>query len=275
MKLDDIQPPHCHALARRLLAEVRSIREELGRSEDTRPVPEISGAEPREVFFEALAAWHKTARLAAELGAEHGRGGPAAPPLHELKPGHVLHLLEGVRGQVTDIKHRLGITDEVAELAVEANRQPSDVLATIIRVNRELSRSLERPFAPSDVYRTVALASAYANRLGAVAQPAPFERKKQPAHCYTQLELCLGRAAALVGKRGGKTLVARGAPPDVLPGDVYDLAHLVLGEIAYLHALTPHAAPLYAFEPEPAGHRLPSHVFQLARTLEVQLAALA
>lgn len=275
MKLDDIQPMHCHALASRLLAETRAIREEMGRSEDTRPVPEISGAEPREVFFEATVAWRKAARLASELGVQAARPAPAAPAIPDVKPGHVYQLLEGVLAQVEDIQQRLGITERAKQAAPEQGRQPSDVLVTIVRVNRDLSRSLERPFAPSDVYATVALASAYVSRMGGNASPAPFERRRQPAHCYEKLEACLERAAAIVGKRGKRALTERGAPPDILPGDVYDLANLVLGEVAYLHALTPNAAPLHAFEPDVGGHRLPSHVYQLACTLEAQLAALA
>lgn len=275
MKLDDIQPMHCHALAKRLLAESRAIREELGRGEDTRPVPEISGAEPREVYFEATVTWRKAARLAAEHGAESARVAPATPQLRDLRPGHVHALLEGVLAQVQDLAKHLGVAERVAEVAPENGRQPSDVLATLVQVNRDLSRSLERPFTPSDVYSTVALASAYASRLGGNAPAASFERKRRPADCYAKLEACLAKAVALVGKRGKGTLAARGTPPDILPGDVYDLANLVLGEVAYLHALSADAAPLYAFEPSVGGHRLPSHVYQLASTLEAQLAAIA
>lgn len=275
MKLADIQPAHCHALARRLLNQIRAIREELGRSEDTRPVPEISGAEPREVYFEAIVTWRKTARLAAELGVEAARPVPAAPALHGVLPGHVHQLLTGIAGQIADVEHRLGIFDRAAEPAVEADKQPSDVLVTLIRVNREISRTVERPFTPSDVFNTVALAMSYASRLGAKpVEAAPYERRRQPAQCYASLETCLTRAAALVSKRGGKALASRGAPPDVQPSDVYDLANLVLGEVAFLHASTKDAAPVHAFEPTPNGHRLPSHVDQLGRTLEAQLAAL-
>lgn len=276
MKLDDILPAHCHALARRLLTQVRAIREEMGRSEDTRAVPEITGAQPREVYFEAVVTWRKIGRLGAELGVELPRAVPAAPSLRDVKPGHVLQLLEGAALQVAEIEQRLGIGEKAAEPAVETGRQPSDVLVTLIRVNREISRTLERPFTPSDVFRTVSLAIAYAQRLGGNAAPtAPFERRRQPAHCYASLESCLARAAALVVKGGGQSLASRGAPNDVLPGDVYDLANLVLGEVAYLHAMAPGAAPLYAFEPQVGGHRLPAHVHQLARTLDAQLAALS
>jgi hypothetical protein len=275
MDLDAIQPMHCHALARRLVAEARAIREEMGRLEDTRPLPEITGAEPRDVYFEACAAWRKAQRLACEVGADAFRMVPPTPRLQSLKPGHVHRLLEGVLAQIEDIKARLGMTETLSTEAPQSGRQPSDVLVTLVAVNRELSRALERPFTPSDVFATVSLASAYAERLGAAGKAASFERRLQPAHCYAQLEACLTRASALITKRGEKAVAARGTPPDVLPGDVYDLAHLVLGELAFLHAITPNAAPLHAFEPPVTGHRLPAHVHQLARMLEAQLTALS
>jgi hypothetical protein len=60
----------------------------------------------------------------------------------------------------------------------------------------------------------------------------------------------------------------------VLPGDVYDLACLVLGELTFLHAVTEKAQAVHAFEPAATGYRLPGHVDQLARTLEAQIAAI-
>jgi hypothetical protein len=274
MNLDDVKPAHCYARAQRLLGAVRAIRDEMGRSEDARAVPEISGAEPREVYFEAIAAWRKVARLGSEVGAPAPAPAPDAPRLIDLRPGHVLQLLDGILAQVDAIAARVGATERIQEPAIEDARQPSDVLMAVIRINRELSRALDRPFTPSDVYRAVALASTYASRVGGRAALAPFERKRAPAQCYERLEACLSRATALIGKRGGAALTARGTPPEIAPGDVFDLANLVLGELAYLHALTADAAPLHAFELETEGHRLPAHVHQLARTLEAQLASL-
>ena len=275
MKLEEIKPGHCLALANQLLADARAIREEMGRSDDTRLVPEISGAEPRECFFEAIVAWRKAARLASEVGAEATGTVPASPRLRDLKPGHVHGLLEGIGAQLAAIKRRLAMPDQIPAAAADLTKQPSDVLVTILKVNRELSRSLERPFTPSDVYRTVALASAYATRLGATPPKVEHERRRKPADCYERLEGCLTRAAAVITKRGGTVLAARGTPADIVPGDVYDLANLVLCELAYLHELTADAQPLHAFEPSVTGHRLPSHVHQLARTLEAQLATLS
>lgn len=274
MKLEDVQPAHCHARANRLLAEIVAIRDEMGRTEDRRPAPEFSGAQPREVYFEALVAWRKARRLASELGVQASRPAPMTPALRDLRPGHVLQVLDTVLATLDDVRQRLGIPERAPEPTVEPGKQPSDVLMTVIRVNRELSRALERPFTPSDVYRTVSLASTYAARLGASAPEAAFVRRRRPADCYARLEACLDKVGALVGKRGETTLAARGAPTEVVPGDVYDLANLVLGELAFLHSLTPNAPVVHAFEPAPSGHHLPAHVDQLARTLEAQLGSL-
>jgi hypothetical protein len=270
----DVRPHHCYARAQRLLAEVGMIRDEVGRSEDGRAAVEISDAKPRECYFEALATWHKVDRLAAEVGAPSTRFAHAAPPLTETTPGHVLQVIDAVLEQVEAIRQRLGIKEASTEPALEMNRQPSDVLVTLIRVNRELSRSLERPFTPGDVYRVVALASTYAARLGGTAGLAPFERKRKPKDCYQRLTACHAAVAAAITKRGQAAMSARTVPTDVVPGDVYDLACLVLGELTFLHALTDRAQPVHAFEPAATGYRLPGHVDQLARTLEAQIGAI-
>ena len=274
MKLDDVRPADCHARARRLLAEISTIRDEMGRSEDARPGPEVTDAKPRECYFEALATWNKIDRLSNEVGAPPARFTLVVPPLRDVKPGHVLQVIDAGLARVDSIKHRLQITERHPDGAAEANRQPSDVLVTLIHANRELSRALERPFAPSDCYDAVARASAYASRMGAPAELAPYERRRQPQHCYERLVACHAVVAKLIASKGESALATRGTPAHVLPGDVYDMASLVLGEVAFLHSLTPTAMPMHAFEPVGTGHRLPAHVDQLARTLEAQLGSI-
>jgi hypothetical protein len=106
-----------------------------------------------------------------------------------------------------------------------------------------------------------------------LVEPVSFERAKQPADCYRQLEACLATLGRQIAGTGHTALAARAAVPDATPSDVFDLANLVLGEVAFLHALAGHAAPVHAFEPGGHGHRLPAHVYQLARTLDAQLAS--
>jgi hypothetical protein len=273
MKLEEIQPPHCYARAQKLWSDVRLIRTEMGRTEDSRAIPEITNAQPREVFFEALAIWHKADRLATELGVGPSRQVPTCPSPLELVPGHCLGVIDSALETLDLVKARLGITEASREPAHEPIRTPGDVLVTLIRVGRDLSRALERPFTPTDVYRVVALASAYAARLGATPPSAGFERGRKPADCYVQLERCLSLVNAAISKRGKPALAERGAPTDVQPGDVYDMANLVLGELAYLCAVAEKAG-VPAYQPAPGGQFLPSHVHQLARALEVQLVSL-
>lgn len=153
MKLEDVRPGDCYAHAQRLLSEVASVRDEMGRTEDLRPIPHVTDARPRDVYFEALATWSKADRLASEIGAQPVRFAQTATTLRDLRPGHVLQVIDAALLQIDGVKERLAISETVRMPAVEESRQPSDVLATLIRVNRELSRSLARPFTPSDVYR--------------------------------------------------------------------------------------------------------------------------
>jgi len=274
MKVEDIRPGHCLAHAQRLLGDVALVRDELGRSEDARPFGDVGNAKPRDCYFEALAAWNKAARLAAEVGAPAARFVETTPAAKDIQPGHVLHVIDAVIDQIAQIKARLRIGDTTGEPAVDTERTPGDVLGVLIRVNRQISRSLERPFAPSDCYHVVALASAYATRMGAAVELAPFERGRQPRHCFEHLLACHQAVSAALVKHGQQATSAPSAPADVLPGDVYDLANLVLAEVACLHSLAKDAAPVQAYELAPSGYRLPAHVDQLARTLHAQLGKL-
>jgi len=273
-KLEGVLPGHCLAHAQRLLGDVALVRDELGRSEDARPPGDVANAKPRDCYFEALAAWNKAARLAAEIGAPGARFVEASPAAKDIQPGHVLHVIDSIADQIARIKARLHVNDAVAEPAVDTERTPGDVLAVLIRVNRQISRSLERPFAPSDCYHAVALASAYAARMGATSELAPFERKRQPRHCFEHLLACHQAVSNAITKHGQQATSAPSLPSDVVPGDVYDLANLVLAEVAYLWSLTPNAMPVHAYELVPSGYRLPAHVDQLARTLHAQLGKL-
>ncbi len=273
--LATIAPAHCYARATRLLAQLDHPWVETGRPADTRQPPEVTNAKPREVYFAAIAAWHKASRLADELGGCSGRAAPAIPPIASIVPGHCFELIDAVSATIEDVASALGATAKVAEAAIEPARQPSDVLVQLVKANRQLSRLLERPMAPRDCHRVVALALAYARRVGVPpVETVAFERAKQPADCYRALEACLVTVEKRLVAKGQTALAARASLPDAAPTDVYDLANLVLGEVAFLHSLDGAHPPIHAFEPGGHGHRLPAHVYQLARTLDAQLAAL-
>lgn len=277
--LESITPPDCHARALVLAGEVELIRLEMGRPADPRPPLAVSGASPREVWFQALAVFRKADRLCHELTGDPTAAVPHAPPISEIRPGHVLAVIDATLREVVTIKQSLGIVELPAAVTRDPQKQPSDVLATLSTVNRQINLLLERPFTPADVFQQVSFAVAYAARLGRTAAPAEpaLERRKRPADVYARLLACLELTRTLVKRAGHPVIDHLGAPePDTIrPADVYDLASLVLGEIAFLHALAPDPNPPYPFEGNTPGRKLPAHCFQLVGVLEQQLRQLA
>ena len=118
-----------------------------------------------------------------------------------------------------------------------------------------MSRSLERPFTPSDVFSR----RRSKHPRTPVARPASqaFERRRTPRHCYERLMACHAAAAKKIAKHGETSTAMRVVPAEVVPGDVYDIATLVLGEVALMHSLTANAPAVYAFESNAEGHWLP------------------
>ncbi len=282
MSDQDIQPADCHARALRIVAEIDLIRQEMGRAADKRPMPTFKNAAPREVYFEALALFRKSDRLGLELAGDQLDELPHAPSPGQLRPKDCFEVLGASLRELEGVKARLGMADRSAEPKPDASKTPSDVLTTIVAANRALNGLLEHPFSPSDVYQQVAWASLYADRLLAkfpgATDPTPpsFARKKRPSDCYDQLMACADVVRRVIVKSGGTMveLTARG-DLEAVPGDVYDLAALVLAEVAFLHGQAQDTNPPYPYEVHTPTRKLPSHVWQRAAYLHAQLEALA
>ena len=159
---------------------------------------------------------------------------------------------------------------------------PSDVFRAIVHTNRQLNLLLRREFSPANVFQQVTIAVHYTSRLleqfgqsVATVAPPKFEEAKIPAEVLDRLLVCFERIRR-IGSASGVEVLALALPPggsgDVTPSDVYDIASLIVAELAYMHSRIPGAAP-----PERAyypGLKFPSHVFQRAGLLERQLEAL-
>jgi hypothetical protein len=277
--LDAIEPPDCYARARQLADEIELIRKELGRPTDPRPPISVRGASPREVWFQALAVFRKADRLCHEIANDPTAAVPHAPPIDELRPGHVLQVIDATLRELGETRKALGITEEAAAPARDATKTPSDVLGVLANANRQINQLLERPFTPADVFQQVSFAIAYAARLTKAPPPAEpaFERYKRPADCFARLHGCLELARRIVSKAGRPVIedITRPDPDTIRPADVYDMASLVLGEVAFLHALEPDRNPPYPFEGNVPGRKLPAHCYQLIGVLEQQLRQLA
>jgi hypothetical protein len=275
--MSDILPADCFVRATHLASEVESIRREMGRPTETRAAVTVGGASPRECWFQALAVFRKTDRLCHEIAGDPGAQVPHAPPLTEIRPEHVLQVIDAAMREVTEVKRALKIPEKTDAPARDTGKTPSDVYGALATLDRQVNLLLTQPFTPADVYQQVSLAVAYAARLGAAPGESAFQRGKRPADCYERLSACLELARTHVKKAGQPVIEAAPRAGDaavVVPSDVYDLASLVLGEVAYLHALHKDATPLYPFEANVPGRKLPSHVWQLAGVLEQQLTKL-
>jgi hypothetical protein len=277
MTLHDVQPADCFVRATQLAQEIELVRREMGRPAESRPPVTVTGASPRECWFQALAVFRKVDRLCAEMAGDPPASVPHAPALTELKPGHVLQVIDAAMREIAEVKRALAIPEKTDTPARDTSRTPSDVYGTLATLDRQINLLLTQPFTPADVFQQLSLAVAYAARLGAESVPSPFQRGKRPADCYDRLLACLELARTLVRKAGQPVIDAApraGDASGVVPADVYDLASLVLGEVAYVHALAKHSTPPYPFEGNSPGKKLPSHVWQLAGVLEQQLTML-
>ncbi|MDH3582605.1 MAG: hypothetical protein OER86_00125 [Phycisphaerae bacterium] len=272
-----IKPPDVFVLVGRVHNELKLIRTEMGRPGASRPLISVSGAAPREVYYQALTLFAKADRLALELTRE--RGQRPKPPEGKLTPVHVYAAVKAALDQVQRCKKELGIREQAASPARDATKTPTDVFRAIIEANRQLNALLDRRFAPADVYQQVTVAISYTANLlatfpGATRIPeAPvMERGKEPADVHRRLVGCFERVRRIAA-RSGVTVLKLGTNTDgqarVAPADVYDIATLLVSELAHLHARR--ATGKEPIEPYYPGRKFPSHVYQRAGILEAQL----
>ena len=65
--MGDILPAHCFVRACQLAAEIELVGREMGRPTEGRMPVTVTGASPRECWFQALAVFRKADRLCAEM----------------------------------------------------------------------------------------------------------------------------------------------------------------------------------------------------------------
>ena len=273
-------PTDVYQRALEVAAEVDLIRLEMGVTDAAKPDMAISGAQPREVYFQALTLFEKSNRLLFEHLRE--REDPPTLSSGDITPDDVLTLINGALELVLHVKHSFGIKETATIELSNETRTPTDVYKLIIRVNRKLNSLLQQRFGPAEVYQqltyAVGLSSSIlatvvsADRLG--IEPA-FARRKTPVDVYRKLIAIYTIIHETVNLSGIECLVieeAESERTDVSPNDVYDLASLLVSELSYLHSLTPGAgAPKESYYP---GDKLPSHVYRRASRLESQVTTL-
>jgi hypothetical protein len=275
---EEVLPADVLARAHLIRAELELIRFEMGKPKNQQREIGVTGASPREVFFQALTLFRKADRLSFDQARKRGKE-PKTIRAADIRPYHVWHALDRALQQVLIVKKKIGIREEVKEVLQDERTTPSQVFQSIVQGNRQLNILLDKQFSPSDVFQQVTRAVAYAERILVhfpqslrMPQAPTFEHGKRPPDVYRRLLGCFERIRAVSEASGNKMLkleVGTINSKIARPSDVYDVASLVVSELAYLHSQLKDAdTPEDVHFP---GRKFPSHVFQRVGILEAQL----
>lgn len=277
--LQSMQPADVFLHVALVRDELELIRFEMGRPSDHLPQMVVSNAASREVFFQALTLFHKANRLAFE----QTRKRMDAPeiPQGEILPDHVWQVVDAALQRIQRVKSELGIIENSASRVRDADKRPIDVFRTIAQANRQLNLLLERRFSSSDVFKQVTLAMAYSARLLShfdgtqrIAATPPYQRGKRPVDVYHRLVAILARLQKIAQQSGLAMLTLSDVnnATEITPSDVYDIASVLVAELAYLHQQLGTVEP--PLTPRYPGRKFPADVYQRAGILEAQLVTL-
>ena len=261
------------------------IRFEMGKPKASQSDSLATNVYPHEAYFQALTLFLKSDRLALEL-----TGSTRIPPepssLSNIAPLHSWKMVNAAYHRILTVKEELALQERVSERLPDSSTSLTETGRAIVETNRQLNLLLEQRFSPSDVSQQVLLAQQYATRLlarfsGATVdlEPAPLERGRQPAEvflrlveCYAALEKIAQLSSVPVLHLDLPAAQKVGRSRQLEPSDVYDMATLLVSDLAYLHAqLKKNDVP----KPIPyPGRMFPSHVYQQATVLLHQLKAM-
>ena len=277
----EITPAHVYQHVTRARRELDLIRREMGIGKVGVSHIRVKKAAPREVLYHALTLFRKANRFSFE----QIRIEDEEPhiPTGNISPHHVLEMVNFSLDLILNIKSNLGIKEVIQEPRFDSQITPSDVFLNLLYINRQLNRMLEKSFAPKDVYQRVSLAIGYSAKLLAqfpdaerIPQAEVLERKSTPSDVFKRLANCYVIVRA-IGQRSGLEMlemdISKIKDNLIVPSEVYDIASLLISELAYLHAQLDDAAlPRETHNP---GRKFPSHVYQRVGILETQLQTLS
>lgn len=266
--------------------ELELIRFEMGQPKGHTPELQVADASPREVMFQAFTLDLKARQLRFELTGTRGPEVVFSQPL-DVRPADVWRVVDLARNRTLIVKQALGIRAAVKERPRDPSTTPTDVFHAVVLANRQLDLLIEQRLSAADVFHQVGQASHYAARLlgqfpgATVMPPAPaFERGKRPVEVFNRLVDCYRRLEKLTRRSGVETLRVQVSkleanpddPVQVAPSDSYNVAVLLVSELAYLNQRLG-----YTDTPAPRlelGFKLPADVYRQAGVLLAQLAEL-
>ncbi len=281
LSIQSITPADVFARVQLVRKELDDIRFEMGKPQSREVGLLVEEATPHEVFFQAKTFDQKVARLTRELTEQ-------AEPLEEkefpanIRPFHVWQVVDTSLRRILSLKQQLGLTLTNSEALPDPETTPTQVFFVIGLANKQLNLLLLHQFSPKDVAEQISLGMEYTTHLlrkfPTAPAPAPLpslERGRIPWDNYSRLIDCymvLGDIAHASNIKMLNLATQNLDRPDIQPNDVYDLATLIVSELAYLHARLPTTLPPKQVRLH--GPILPSHVYQQAGGLLTQLQAL-
>lgn len=273
----DIRPADVFDLVSATSQELESIRFVTGQPRNLQTAIDVADAAPREVYFQALTLFRKVDRLSFE----HTRRRQPEPavPDREITPADVHQVVQASLIRLQQIRRELAAPEPSTRPTADPNTSPTEVFVALVQANRQLNLLLEKRFAPSDVFEQLTQGVGYASRLlerfpnAELVPAAPqLEPGRLPADVYRRLVDCYERIRRITLQAGLSALQLK---PDeetirnASPSDVYDIAALLVAELAHLHQQLPDAAsPRKVYY---VGRKFPSDVYQRAGILEIQL----
>jgi len=281
-----ITPADALARVEFLRDELELIRFEMGQPRARPPEIEVTDASPREVMYQAFTLDLKARQLRFELTGERGPAVVMEQP-RDVRPLDVWRVVDLARNRTLVAKQALDVEEVVEEKPQDPSTTPADVFNAIVLATRQLDLLIAQRLSAADVYHQVQQASHYAARLlgqfpDATVMPITpeFEHGKRPVEVFNRLVECYRKVESVTGRSGVETLRVKvskletdpDAAVQVAPSDGYNMAVLLVSELAYLHQ-----ALGYADVPTPRldlGFKLPSDVYQRAGVLLAQLTEL-
>lgn len=273
---DKITVGHNYAEAEWIRSELEFLRKEMGRPLTSPLAISVSDAEPYQVYFQALTLFRRMDALSFDLIRE--KEGEPDSPEGKIIPSDVYSLLRSARTRIDRIRKGLGLPTSTTTAVTLVNKDPTDVFLAIVKTNRQINLLLDSKFSASDVYRQITVAMDYTSRLRAqfpgkrMPKEPKFIPRKRPPDVYRKLLNCftLIQDIKRLSEISTMKLAVNSADIDnATPSDVYDIASLLVGELHHLYRMLPQRPPLRSgYYP---GVRFPSHAYQRASHLEVQL----
>ncbi len=273
----EVSPPQVYSQVAVFKQDLELIRLELGMPAFDSKLAIVRNAAPYEVYYQAVTLCLKAAQLRYEWTRSLG----TCPVVKAgvLTPADVIEQVKAALGHMQVVKLYFNI-ETLPDIPVfDPTKTPTDVFQAISAGNRQLNILVQHKNAPGDVFRKVTLAVYYAADLLAqfpeieqrIPVPPPLVRKKTPSEVFSRLVegyTLVHRINTISGYDSLELEVNDLVLAKVRPNDVYDIASLLVAELARLYGFAGGKEAIQAYQPPP---KIPAQVFQRSGILLQQL----